>query len=217
MMYSCCMASLLVLTGLTGCTSIGNIKTDMADHKIGMGKGAEVERLQDGREGFVIRENTQMDEASRRDFDLAVRMLDNDEYSQAADLLEKIIEHSPGVTAPYINMAIACRHLDRLEEAEEHLKAALTLVPEHPVACNEYGLIFRMTGRFNDARDIYEKAIASFPDYYPLHKNLGILCDLYLDDQLCALDHYEIYNQAIPQDQQVSLWVADLRIRLGQN
>ena len=159
----------------------------------------------------------QMDEASRRYFERAVAMLNDKEYGQAIDLLEKVIEQSPGVTAPYIDMAIACEQVGKLEQAEEHLKTALRMFPEHPVACNEYGLLYRKTGRFAEARAIYEKAIARFPDYYPVHRNLGILCDLYLNDLACALEHYEIYSEAWPEDKQVKSWIADLRARLGRN
>jgi Tfp pilus assembly protein PilF len=158
-----------------------------------------------------------MDEASRRDFDRAVRMMEDEEYEQAADILEQVIEKSPGVSAPYINLAIACRHLNDMERAEEYMKKAMDLFPGHPLACNEYGQLLRRTGKFNESRAVYEKGIAGFPNYYPLHKNLAILCDLYLNDLPCALEHYEIYSQAMPEDEQVKLWIADLRLRLGQN
>jgi hypothetical protein len=62
---------------------------------------------------------------------------------------------------------------------------------------------------------MYESAVARFPKYYPLHRNLGILCDLYLNDPECALEHYEIYSEAMPEDRQVKLWIADLRARSG--
>ena len=209
--------AVMALPVLSGCSANGKIKpATIAQEPDGV-KGLIVARLDDGREGFIIKESPQMDEASRRDFDRAVDLLEDGEYVQAVDLLEKVIEKSPGVTAPYINMAIACRHIGELERAEEHLKTALNLVPEHPVACNEYGLLYRQTGRFTEARAIYEKVIGRFPDYYPVHKNLGILCDLYLDDPVCALEHYEIYSLALPDDKQVKLWIADLQIRLGNN
>ena len=205
------------LSVIAGCSTNGKIKPASIVQEPNGAKGLAVARFDDGREGFIIKESPQMDEASRRDFDRAVGMLEEGEYVQAVDLLEKVIEKSPGVTAPYIDMAIACRHIGELERAEEHLKTALNLVPEHPVACNEYGLLYRKTGRFAEARAIYEKAIVRFPDYYPVHRNLGILCDLYLNDPACALEHYEIYSRALPDDKQVKLWIADLRVRLGQN
>ncbi len=207
----------MVLSVLAGCATDGKVKPTPVVQEPSMAKNFSVERLEDGREGFIIMETPQMDEASRRGFQRAVAMLNDQEYGQAINLLEKVIEQSPGVTAPYINIAIAYKHIGKLEQAEEHLKAALRLVPEHPVACNEYGLLYRKTGRFAEARAIYEKAIARFPDYYPVHRNLGILCDLYLNDLACALEQYEIYSEARPEDKQVQLWIADLRARLGRN
>jgi Tfp pilus assembly protein PilF len=205
----------MALSVLAGCATGGKVKAPVA-HESSAGKGPKVARLEDGREGFLITEVSTMDEASRRDFDRAVAMLKDQDFDRAIDLLEKVIERSPGVTAPYIDIAIAYQRIGKPELAEKHLKTALVLFPEHPVASNEYGLLCRKTGRFAEARAIYEKSIARFPEYYPLHKNLGILCDLYLNDPACALEHYEIYSNARPQDPQVTLWIADLSARSGR-
>ena len=207
----------MVLSVLAGCATEGKVKPAPIVQEPSLATGPSVARLEDGREGFIITEVPQLDEAFRRDFEHAVDMMKNQEYAQAIDLLEKVIEQSPNVTAPYIDIAIAYQHIDKPEQAEENLKAALRLVPDHPVASNEYGLLCRKTGRFADARAIYEKAIARFPDYYPVHRNLGILCDLYLNDPECALEHYEIYSEVRPEDKQVKMWIADLRARLGRN
>ncbi|KPJ97767.1 MAG: hypothetical protein AMJ60_10355 [Desulfobacterales bacterium SG8_35] len=207
----------ILLSILAGCATDGKVQPAKVMEEPAVSMTPSLEWLADGREGFIIRETPDMDEASRRDFDRAVALLINEEYEEAMGLLENVIEKSPGVTAPYINMAIACRHTGKLEQAEEHLKTALQLVPDHPAACNEYGLLYRKTGRFAEAREVYQKVLAQFPDYYPAHRNLGILCDLYLNDLTCALEHYELYSDAMPEDRQVKLWVADLRGRLGQN
>ena len=180
-------------------------------------KTPTVARLTDGREGFLITEIPRVDEASQRDFDRAVTMLKAQDYDEAIVLLERVIGRSPGVTAPYIDLAIAYGHTGRSEQAEENLKTALHMFPGHPVACNEFGLLYRRTGRFAEARAIYEMAIARFPEYYPARRNLGILCDLYLGDPACALEQYEVYSDANPYDEQVKLWVADLRARLGRD
>jgi len=205
----------MILWVLFGCATHGKVKLPMASNNPLEAKRPLVTRLEDGRKGFIVMEIPQMSEASRKDFERAVTLLENRDYEQAVDLLEKVIEQSPSVTAPYIDIAIAYGHIGKPEQAEKHLKTALQLFPEHPAACNEYGLLYRKTGRFAEARAIYEKAIARFPDYYPVHRNLGILCDLYLNDPVCALEHYEIYSEARPEDKQVKLWIADLRNRLG--
>lgn len=204
-----------VLAVLAGCATQGNIKPDSHVQVPLEAKGPSVSRLEDGREGFIITEVAQMNDASRRDFESAVAMFNEEAYGKAIELLEKVIEQSPGVTAPYINLGMAYQRIGKPEQAEAQFKTALKLVPGHPVACNQYGLLFRKTGRFDEARKIFEQALAEFPDYYPVHRNLGILCDLYLNDLESALTHYEKYSQAMPEDAQVKLWIADLRARLG--
>lgn len=179
-------------------------------------QGPSVTRLEDGRQGFVIRENPGLDSESRNEFERAVAMMNDGKNDKAIELLTKVIERSPGVTAPYINIALAYMRTGKLEQSEKHLQTALELVPNHPVASNEYGLLLRKSGRFREAREIYEKALTSFPDYLPLHRNLGILCDLYLNDSECALKQFEIYSEGMPADAQVKIWIAELRMRPGR-
>jgi Flp pilus assembly protein TadD len=209
--------ALIMMTAIfVGCATGGKPKPGTTGKGPSLAEGSSVSRLEAGREGFAIMEVPSMDVESRRDFDRAVGMIEDRDYEKAIGLLGKVIERSPGVTAPFINIAIAYKHMDQMEQAERHLKTALTLIPHHPVASNEYGLLLRKTGRFAEARIIYEQTLASFPDYHPARRNLGILCDLYLNDLSCALEQYEIYSAAMPADQQVKLWVADLSVRLGR-
>jgi tetratricopeptide (TPR) repeat protein len=210
------LALTLVAAVLAGCATGWKPKPETANQGPSLAERSSISRLEEGREGFVITEVPSMEAESRRDFDRAVAMIEDRDYDKAITLLEKVIERSPGVTAPFINIAIAYKHIDQLEQAEQHLKTALDLVPQHPVASNEYGLLLRKTGRFAEAKMIYERTLASFPDYHPARRNLGILCDLYLNDLTCALEHYEIYSAAMPADQQVKLWVADISVRLGR-
>lgn len=206
----------IVLLLVAGCAPGGRAVPESVGEVPTVATGPTVSRFQDGREGFVLRELSNLDAASRDAFDQAVELLNSRDFDQAIELLEKVIERAPGVSAPYINLAMAYRQIDRLELAEEQLLIALELIPGHPVASNEYGLLLRKTGRFAEAREVYQLALAKFPEYLPVRRNLGILCDLYLDDRECALAQYETYSAAQPDDEQVKLWISELSLRLGR-
>ena len=201
---------------LIGCVTTASVKPSPEASKSAVTKTAGVRRLDNGRQGFVIMEVGQLNDAIRRDFDRAVSLLEEGNNEDAITLLKQVIEQSPGVSAPYINLGIAYQRTGNRELAEAQYKTALSLVPGHPVICNQYGLLCRKSGRFDQARSLYEQALATFPEYYPVHRNLGILCDLYLNDLPCALEHYEVYSRSMPDDKQVKLWIADLRARMGK-
>lgn len=179
-------------------------------------KGPTVERLRDGRQGFVIREKADLDDWSRSAFERAIALMNVGENDAAIELLKQVIERSPGFTAPHIDIALAFLRTGKRDLAEQHLKTALALVPGHPAASNEYGLLLRKTGRFREAREVYEKAIHGFPDYLPGRRNLGILCDLYLNDPTCALEQFEAYSERMPGDEKIKIWIAELRTRQRQ-
>jgi hypothetical protein len=217
---------LLVAAGLSllgGCATGGKVKVAYvqppaaAEPPPPLPTGPSVVHFTDGREGFVITEPTRVDTQVRADFDQASALIREEKYGKAIELLEKVIAQSPGVTAPHINIAVAYGRMQKPEQAEQHLKKALELIPGHPVASNEYGLLLRKAGRFAESREIYEKSLAAFPEYQPIHRNLGILCDLYLKDSACAVEQYEIYGKAMPGDKQVKVWLADLHTRSESN
>lgn len=169
-----------------------------------------------GKSGFAINEAAAVDSGARADFDKAVSYLREENYEKGIDLLNRVVERSPGATAPYINLAIAYEKTGKPKPAEESLKKALAINPDHPVANNEYGILLRKTGRFQEARKAYEHALDKYPSYLPARKNLGIVCDLYLKDLDCALKNYQIYSAADPGDKTVKIWLADVEKRLAR-
>lgn len=164
--------------------------------------------------GIYFVENKSVDLAVRKDFEAAIKLLQAGKYEKAIDLLEKVKKGSQKNSAPYINIAIAYEKMGNLKQAEENLKAALAINPEHPVANNEYALLYRKTGRYDEARQLYERVVSRYPEFMPVRKNFGILCELYLNDASCALAQYEEYSQANPEDEDVKLWIAALKQRL---
>jgi len=165
--------------------------------------------------GFTITEEVHVSDADRLKYDEALRYLRDGSLDKGIALLEEVAEAAPMVTAPRIDLGIAYHRQGNLEAAEANLKQALELNANHPVAHNELGIVYRKAGRFLDAKHSYEAAIAVYPGYHHARRNLAILCDLYLADLDCALSQYEAYMATVPADAEASMWIADLRNRMG--
>jgi tetratricopeptide (TPR) repeat protein len=152
----------------------------------------------------------------RADFDVAMTHIKAEEYDAGIEGLSKVIKAAPHTPVPIVNLALAYKKTGKLILAEDSLKQALSIDADNPVANNELALLYRKAGKFKEARQIYEKMLDSYPSFKLVHKNLGILCDLYLKDYECALKHYVSYSDVVQDDKTVRIWIADLQKRLGR-
>ena len=166
--------------------------------------------------GFTITEKVSVSDSVRQDYEQALVLLEQGQAGQGISILESVVERAPYVSGPRIDLGVAQHREGNLESAEQHLRAALDLNPDHPIVHNELGIIQRKTGRFAEARRSYEAALAVYPGYHHALRNLGVLCDLYLADPECALANYEAYMTTVPGDDEAAMWIADLRMRLGK-
>ena len=162
----------------------------------------------------IKQENVTVSSDVQESFDQALQLLQAEQYDAAIDVLNTVVEREKRLTAPYINLAMAYREKGDDKMVEENLLKALAIDHAQPVANNELGILYRKQGRFDDAKKAYTTALSEYPDYLPVIKNLGILCDIYMRDPQCALEQFEKYQQKAPEDKTIEVWIADLKTRM---
>ena len=155
-----------------------------------------------------------VDAGVQKSFDQGVQLLQAGEADAAISVLKTVVAREQRLTAPYVNLALAYQQKGDDKQALGYLQQALAIDSAQPQASNQLGLLYRKQGKFGQAREIYKKALAKHPEYLPLIRNLGILCDIYLRDADCALEQYEKLQQLLPDDRTVKIWIADLKARM---
>lgn len=166
--------------------------------------------------GFTITEEARIGGDVRADYEEALTYLEQGRHEEGIALLEAVAVAAPQLSAPRIDLGIAYHRAGNLDAAESNLLLAIQSNPDQPVAHNELGIVYRKTGRFAQARESYEAALEIYPGFHFARRNLAILCDLYLADLNCALANYEAYMATVPSDDEASMWISDIRYRLGQ-
>ena len=106
--------------------------------------------------GFTIVETAEIDAAVRVDYDRALALIAQGRINDGIAVLETVVEQAPELSAPRVDLAIAWHRLDDLDAAEEQLDKVLEINPQHPIALNELGIVYRKTARFAEARQSYE-------------------------------------------------------------
>lgn len=204
-------AALLVVTALVVSACASTATTTKAPNKRALANIEVQEAV-----GFTITEESKVSGEARLEYDQAVLFLEQGNYDQGIALLEQVAVTTPELSAPRIDMGIAQHLRGDLEAAEKSLLLALEANPDHPVAHNELGIIYRKTGRLAEARRSYEAALAVYPGYHFARRNLAVLCDLYLADLDCARRNYDAYMATVPGDEEASMWIRDLEYRMNQ-
>jgi len=191
---------------------LARLESDTVSDEKGSAAPQIADEMLDG-DGFVIIPEVLVSDAVRADYKAAVHMLEEAKYEQGIAAMMRLTEQAPTLAEPHIDLGIAYERTGDLDRAEISLNKALDLNANNPTAYNELGIVHRRKGEFAKARTSYEAALKQSPEFQDAHRNLAILCDLYFGDFASALTHYEAYSQLIPNDAEVTKWIADLRNR----
>lgn len=196
-------AVLLCAAVLAGCAS--GPRKDVAD------AGSEA---RSGNAGGVLRRQEIPPEVLTL-YEQAVAVMAAGDFVDAELRFEEFLLQYPGYPGAHVNLAIIHARNGDDKAAEGSTTDALMLDPGHPAALNQLGMLLRRQGRFEEAESAYLKAVTAKPDYALAHYNLGVLNELYLQRLDSALHHFERYQELGGDDEQVAMWIADLKRRVG--
>ena len=149
-------------------------------------------------------------------FNDAIAAMAKKQWPQAENLLTRVTTQYPNLSGAYLNLGLVYQAKGELDKAEQALNQAVAANANNLDAYNQLGILKREAGDFAAAEEQYKKALAIWPFHPASHRNLGILHDLYMGKSEQALQHYQAYQQLLPEpDKLVNGWIVDLERRLG--
>jgi tetratricopeptide (TPR) repeat protein len=157
-------------------------------------------------------------ERAAQEFAQAVAMLEAGRTTDAELELKQLALAYPEFPGPYFNLGLLYERAGRLQEAQAALQEALKRGLPSAATYSQLGVVERKLGHFKEAETAYLDALKIDPGYAPAHLNLGVLCDLYLQQPQRALESFERYMELSGNsDKRVATWIAELKGRVGSN
>ena len=152
------------------------------------------------------------------EFRVALELMKAEDWHLATDKLAAITAANPRLSGPWTNLGIARNKIGDMVGAEAAFIKAIDVNDRQIVAYNELGILYRRSGRLEEAASMYNQGLKINPNDERIHWNLGILNDRYLANPAQALTHYQNYQQLTQsQDRQLLSWISELREQISQN
>lgn len=154
--------------------------------------------------------------ANRTKFERAVVLLEAQDYVVAESLLLEVTADQPELAGPWVNLALSQLGLEKVDQANKSLSAALSANPHNCDARNQLGILAREQGDFEAAESHYRACLDANPGYAEAQLNLGILYELYMGRYSEALASYQDYQLALHEpNPTVNGWLLDLERRVA--
>jgi Flp pilus assembly protein TadD len=150
------------------------------------------------------------------DFAQAVDLMKAGKDDEAELAFKQVALQYAAYPGALVNLGILYRKHGDLPKSEEALQSAVKRDARDAVGWSELGVTLRQEGKFHEAADAYNQAIAANPDFAAAYRNLAIVLDLYLGDTGAALTAMEHYKDLAADDKAVAGWIADLKQRAGK-
>jgi tetratricopeptide (TPR) repeat protein len=127
------------------------------------------------------------------------------QLEEALASFERALALRADYPAAHLGLAATLRMLDRAAEAEASCSAALAIDREHPEALVLLGELQADRGRFTEAREQFERAIARDPRFAPAYCSVAAHRRMTGTDQAWLADVQALLSSPLPLRDEVSL------------
>lgn len=151
-------------------------------------------------------------------YNRAISYLERDKFDQAESIFINFTQNRPDLAGPWANLALIEFKRGNIDAAEKLTINALKKNPDMAQALNLSGLIEKEKGNIKQALLRFQQAIQHDGDYAIAHYNLALLYDVYLQNIVEAVKHYQHYLKIINySDEQTVNWLEELKYSLPNN
>lgn len=201
------LVAVMLVVILASCASMPSLKKPTTATK----SSAKTEKSGRAAGAILAQPKFKVEEKTISAFNAALKHMSAKNYDTAIVEMQKVAKMDERISGPWVNIGMAQKSLGDVEKARLAFDKALSINPKNPFALNQLAILKREDGNFEEAEQLYMKAISTYPDYQNAHLNLAILCDAYLRKIACARDHYQEYlNLTGGTDKQVAAWMSQL-------
>ena len=199
----------MLVVMLTSCANLPSLKKSTTASKT----SAKTEKSASKSAGKILAQpNFRISKKTASAYNTALKHMRAKNYDTAILEMQKVAKMDERISGPWVNIGVAHKELDDMAKARAAFEKALKINPNNPYALNQLAILNREDGKFEEAEQLYMRALSAYPDYKNAHLNLAILCDVYLRKIDCALGHYQEYlNLSGGQDKQVIAWMSQLK------
>jgi len=146
----------------------------------------------------------------------AKRAFKSNNIDQAESILLELTDKNKKLSGPWVMLGDIAVVKETLDIAEQHYSKAILINKNNVNAYLRLAKVKRMQGDFNKAKSTYADALALWKDFPEAHLNLGVLYDLYLNDDVKAQKHIEAYQFLTNGENiEVSQWLLEIQGRTG--
>ena len=133
------------------------------------------------------------------------------QWQRAETLWLELQRLYPQLSGSYVNLGVVYRNTNQSEQALQQFAQAVSVNKNNFDAYNLWAVTLREQGEFSEAEKVYRRSLNRWPSQPVVHRNLGILYDLYLQEPANALRHYQLAQSLLDTpDKTLGIWIKDL-------